>query len=129
MIEVDGKEYDVAVTNVGLDAEYIYKYAKRTENFDLNYELGAVYYNQTLTFGTEDTDNEDFVALYKLLTTKSTLDNGTGHNVKIWTPLGQLTFLMYPNKVTVNLYKQRGTKTWWSGMQIKFIMIQPVESW
>lgn len=129
MIEVDGKQYKVAVNSVNLDAEFMYKYAQRTENFDLSYELGAVFYNQTITLGCEDTDNEDFVELYKVLTTKSTIDNGTGHNVKLWTPLGQLTFLMYPNKVSVNLHKQRGNKTWWDSMQVKFIMIKPVESW
>lgn len=129
MIEIDGKNYNVSVTSVGLDAEFLYKYATRTENFDLNYELGAVYYNQTLTFGCEDSDNQDFVDLYKLLSTKSKIDKGTGHNVKIWTPMGQLTFLMYPNKITVKMLKQRDNKTWWSDMQVKFIMIKPVERW
>lgn len=52
MIKVDGKEYNVDVTELGLDVEFIYKYAQRTENFELKYELGAVYYNQQITFGT-----------------------------------------------------------------------------
>lgn len=129
MIEVDGRKYKVSVESVNIDAEFMYKYAKRTENFDLNYELGAVFYNQQITLGVEDTDNTDFVDLFKLLTTKSSIDKGTGHNVKLWTPLGQLNFLMYPNKVTANLYKQNGEKTWWSGMQVKFIMVKPVEKW
>lgn len=43
MIKVDGKEYNVDVTELGLDVEFIYKYAQRTENFELKYELGAVY--------------------------------------------------------------------------------------
>lgn len=129
MIEIDGREYNVSVTAINLDAEFQYKYAERTENFDLNYELGAVFYNQQITFGVEDSDNTDFVDLWRLLTTKSTIDNGTGHNVKILTPLGDLTFLMYPNKVTTQLLKQTGAKTWWSNMQVKFIAVKPVERW
>ena len=50
MITVDGKNYNVAVTDVSLDTEFIYKYAERTEDYNLNYELGAVYHNQSLIF-------------------------------------------------------------------------------
>lgn len=128
MIRIDGKEYNVSVISVNLDAEFMYKYAERTEDFNLNYELGAVFFNQSLTFGVEDSENADFVALFRLLTTKG-IDKGTGHNVEIWTPLGKMTFLMYPNKVQVEMQKARGSKTWWQDMQVKFIAVKPAESW
>lgn len=128
MIRIDGKDYNVSIISVNLDAEFMYKYAERTEDFNLNYELGAVFFNQSLTFGVEDSENADFVALYRLLTTKG-IDKGTGHNVEIWTPLGQMTFLMYPNKVQVEMQKARGSKTWWQDMQVKFIAVKPAESW
>lgn len=128
MIKVDGKEYKVAVTSVNLDTEFIYKYAERTEDYELNYELGAVFHNQSLEFGVEDSENKDFVELYKLLSTKG-IDNGTGHNVEIWTPMGKMTFLMYPNKLNVKLLKQRGSKTWWQGFNVTFIAIKPAERW
>lgn len=130
MIKVDGRTYDVEVTEIGLSVEFMYKYAERTESFDLRYELGAVYFNQSLTFGTECTDNEDFTDLFKLLSTKSTIDQGTGHNVEIWTPLGKMTFLMYPNGIEVKmLMLEQYGKTWWTGMNVKFIAVKPVESW
>ena len=128
MITVDGKNYNVAVTDVSLDTEFIYKYAERTEDYNLNYELGAVYHNQSLTFGIVDTSNQDFVDLYKLLSSK-VIDNGTGHNVQIWTPMGKLTFLMYPNKLSVKMIYEKGSKTWWSGFNVKFIAVKPAESW
>lgn len=128
MITVDGKNYNVAVTDVSLDTEFIYKYAERTEDYKLNYELGAVYHNQSLTFGIVDTSNQDFVDLYKLLSSKG-IDNGTGHNVQIWTPMGKLTFLMYPNKLSVKMIYEKGSKTWWSGFNVKFIAVKPAESW
>lgn len=128
MIKIDGKNYNVSINSINLDAEFMYKYAERTEDFNLNYELGAVFYNQSLTFGVEDSDNKDFVDLYRLLTTKG-IDNGTGHNVEIWTPMGKFTFLMYPNKVSVKMLKARGDKTWWQDMNVKFIAVKPAESW
>jgi hypothetical protein len=128
MITVDGRKFNVMIKAVDLDAEFMYKFAERTEDFNLNYELGAVFFNQSITFGVEDSDNKDFVDLYKLLTSKG-VDNGTGHNVEIFTPLGRQTFLMYPNKVQIKLLKERGTKSWWQDMQIKFIAVKPAESW
>lgn len=131
MITVDGKEYNVEVTELGLDVEFMYKYAERTEQYDLQYELGAVYFNQNITFGMVSSGNADFVSLFKLLSTRSSIDSGTGHNVEIWTPMGRMTFLMYPNKLTLNLKMIEAgiNRTWWQGFSVKFIAVKPVESW
>ena len=130
MITLDGKSYDVDVVEVGLDVEFIYKYAERTENYELSYELGAVYYNQSLTFGTSGTGNADFVELFALLSSKSKIDSGTGHNVEILTPLGRLTFLMYPDKLSLQLlHLGEDKESWWSGFTVKFIAVKPVERW
>lgn len=128
MIEIDGKNYDVPVISVKLSTEFLYKYAERTEDFNLNYELGAVFHNQELEFGLGKS-NSDFSALWKLLSTKSSIDDGTGHKVKIWTPLGKMTFLMYPNKLDLNLLRDKGSDTWWTGFKVKFIAVKPAESW
>ena len=45
MIKIDGKQYDVPITELGLDVEFQYKFAERNEKYELNYELGAVFYN------------------------------------------------------------------------------------
>ena len=65
MIEIDGKQLDVDVVDIGLDVEFLYKYAERTENYEMQYELGAVFYNQSLTFGTVCSDSQDFRELLK----------------------------------------------------------------
>lgn len=93
MIKIDGKQYDVPITELGLDVEFQYKFAERNEKYELNYELGAVFYNQSITFATTDTTNKDFVALVQLLSTKSSIDDGTGHEVEIRTPMGKWYFL------------------------------------
>lgn len=133
MIKIDGKNYDVPVIKVGLDIEFQYKFAERTENYELNYELAAVFYNQSLTFGTTDTRNKDFVALVQLLSTKSGIDDGTGHEVEIWTPFGKMTFLMYPNKVSMEMKNERKDNnreyTSWTAVTVKFIAVKPAERW
>lgn len=124
MIKVDGKDYDVIVTDVSLDTEFIYKYAERNEDYDLLYELGAVFFNQSITFGIGKSGT-DFSRLWDLLSSRSKIDSGTGHNVEIWTPIGKLTFLMYPNAVTVKMVREKGNDTWWTGMNVKFIAVKP----
>lgn len=126
MIKVDGKEFDVNVTEVGLDTNFIYKYAERTKSYEMKYELGAIFFNQSLTFGIGKSDT-DFSKLWDLLSSKG-VDGGTGHNVQIWTPIGKLTFLMYPDKVTVRLIHETKNDTWWNGMQVTFIAVKPSRS-
>lgn len=127
MITVDGTVYDVEVIDVNLDTEFEYKYAERMQDLSLKYELGGIFFNQSLTFGTGRSDS-DFAELWNLLSSKSTIDDGTGHNVQIWTPIGKLTFLMYPNKVSVALLKEKDSATWWTGMTVKFIGVAPARS-
>lgn len=129
MITVDSREYDVDVIDLGLDVEFLYKYAERTENYEMQYELGAVYYNQSITMGTSCTDNPDFVDLFQLLSTKSSLDDGTGHNVVVMTPLGNLTFMMYPDKLSLKMVLMEKNCTWWTGFTVNFIALKPAESW
>ncbi len=128
-ITVDGKLYDVDVLSVSLDTEFIYKYAERTEDYNLNYELGGVFFNQSITIGYgygAEKQSTDFSKLWKLLSSESNIDNGTGHNVKVWTPLGRVTFLMYPDKVTVALKRDRDKQgTWWESMTVNFIGVGP----
>lgn len=131
MIEIDGRTYQVSVTEVGLDVEFVYKFAERAENYEMQYELGAVFYNQSLTFGLENSKNEDFLALFRLLSTKSGIDQGTGHQVVVWTPIGKLPFLMYPDKLSLSMVMDEHSKntTWWSGFTVNFIAVKPAESW
>lgn len=126
MIKIDGKVYDVSVTSVDLDTEFIYKYAERTKDYSMKYELGAVFFNQSLTFGLGKSGS-DFSKLWDILSDKG-IDGGTGHNVEIWTPIGKLTFLMYPNGITLKMVREKGTDTWWTGMNVKFIGVKPARS-
>lgn len=127
MIRIDGREMDVDVIEVGLDTDFIYKFAERTKDYQMKYELGAVFFNQTLTFGVGRSQS-DFADLWDLLSDRSTIDSGTGHNVEIWTPIGKLTFLMYPDKISVKMLRENKGQTWWTDMQVKFIAVKPSRS-
>lgn len=131
MIIVDGRELNVDVTDINLDVEFVYKYAERTENYEMQYELGAVFYNQSITFGNSCTDNPDFRELYRILSTKSSIDEGTGHEVVVWTPLGKMSFLMYPDKLSLKLlhYEKERESSWWNGFTVMFTALKPAESW
>lgn len=127
MIVVDDIAYNVDVIDVDLDTEFQYKFAERTEDRALNYELGGIFFNQTLVFGA-GSSNSDLAKLWDVLSSKSSIDKGTGHNVQIWLPIGKMTFLMYPNKVNIKLFREFGSQTWWKGMTVKFIGVKPARS-
>lgn len=127
---IDGIGYKLNVSSVKLDTEFLYKYAERTENLNLVYELGGIFLNQEITLGTEDSNNEDFLKVWDILSKTSNVDGGTGHNVRIFTPMGYMTFLMYPNSVTLSLNRARLNNgslagTSWQSMTVKFIAIKP----
>ena len=50
-IIIDGKRYDVPVSEVSRNADVLDKYANRTENGDLKRKGIGVYYNYEITFG------------------------------------------------------------------------------
>ena len=77
---------------------------------------------------------KDFVELVQLLSKKSSLDNGTGHKVTVWTPMGRMKFLMYPNKLSMKMKSvtnrdSENECTKWASLKVKFIAVTPVERW
>lgn len=63
-ISVDGKHFDIPMVSLKRTADFLDKYAERTEDGVLNRELIGVYYNFTLTAGSSsafgDTDYDEF---------------------------------------------------------------------
>ena len=127
-IEIDGRLYDVFLTKTTLTTDFLMKYAERNEQGDLLYELIGCYFNQSMTIGMGESGT-DFAELWDLLSSRSAVDGQIGHNVKIWTPMGQFTFLMYPASIKVNLKAIRDTDTGevteWEEMQLDFTANRP----
>ena len=60
MIVIDGQTFNVEVESVRRTADFLDKYAERTEDGDLKRELIGVYFNYTLQlFGNGDTAEYD----------------------------------------------------------------------
>ncbi len=63
-IKVDGINFDIPMVSLKRNADFLDKYAERTEDGELHRELIGVYYNYTLTAGTSsdfgDTDYDSF---------------------------------------------------------------------
>lgn len=127
MILVDGIYYNVNITECNLSTNFVYKFAERTEDMKLNYELGGVFFNESITIGFGKSA-ADFRTLWNVLSSRSTIDNGTGHNVQIWTPMGKMTFTMYPENFTVKMLQDDGGNGMWTAMVLNFIGTEPARS-
>lgn len=121
---VDGIFYNVNITKISLSTNFLYKYADRTEDYVFKAELGAIFFNQSLTI-THGKSVEDFNKLWDVLSSRSTIDNGTGHNIQIWTPTGRYIFAMYPENFTLEMLEDDGGNGMWTSLQLNFIAIEP----
>lgn len=117
---MDGVTYNVDITNVQIEGEFLYKYANRTQNGDFQSEGLGYFENQSLTFS--GGPSSDFVALYQALT-QLQADGTFNHEVELYSPLGKYNFDMYPNRLPISLDKISGTDTWWGEMSVKFTAV------
>lgn len=67
MITIDGVSFDVPVIGIVRRAEFLDKYAERTEDGVLHRELIGVYFNYQIQFGST-TDTTEYAALWTKLT-------------------------------------------------------------
>jgi len=122
MINIDGIDYNVPITKIGLTADFLDKFAQRTQTGDLQRELIGVFFNQELQFGIGN-ENGEFGRLFDKLTEPVEF-----HEVSLYTPLGQLTFTIYTSNVKVEMLKAVGNDTWWSGLTCRFTAKAPNRS-
>ena len=59
MIIIDGTSYDIPVIGISRKAEFLDKFAERTEDGVLHRELIGVYYNYQLKFGQSSNNVSD----------------------------------------------------------------------
>jgi hypothetical protein len=67
-ITIDSTTYDVNIKIVNRKPEFLYKYAERLENGDLQSEILGVYYNYDLECGLSSHNVTDYAALFLKLT-------------------------------------------------------------
>jgi len=120
--EMDGIIYNVEILDIKIEGEFLFKYAQRTENGDLNSEAIGFFENASMTF--KGGYDSDFVALYSALR-KIGEDGTTNHDVKLLSPEGSFTQKMYPNKLGVAVVRTdpNNTKVFWGELPVKFVAI------
>jgi hypothetical protein len=121
-IVIDSTTYDIPILSIKRKAEFLDKYAERTEDGVLHRELIGVYYNYELQFGRTGGLN-DYASLWEKLTEATEFHtvvvpnfDGTG---------GQYTFTAYFAGVSDELIKESATQTFWKNLTVNFIAQSP----
>jgi hypothetical protein len=122
-ITIDSVTYDIPVVSIRRKAEFLDKYAERTEDGTLQRELLGVYFNYELQFGrTQDT--VEYAALWDKLTEPvefHTVVVPDGDNAPV-------TFTAYFSNVGDELHKEKNAKTFWKSLTVNFIAKSPTRT-
>jgi hypothetical protein len=120
MITIDGTSYDIPIQSIKRKAEFLDKYAERTEDGILHRELIGVYFNYELAFG-RTTDIAEYASLWAKLTAVTEF-----HTVEVPDFDGaKYSFTAYFAGVSDELRKESATKTFWRNLVVNFIAQSP----
>jgi hypothetical protein len=122
MIIIDGVTYNVPVTEVTRKADFLDKYAERTEDGILHRELIGVYFNYQIKFGSDCPS-----AVYALLWQKLT-EAEEFHTVTVPDEDGDYTFTAYFSNVGDTLVKAKGALRFWKSLTVNFIAQSPART-
>ena len=119
MISIDGVIYDVPVVSIKRTADFLDKYAERTEDGNLQRELIGVYYNYQLSFG-RTTNTVEYAALWNKLTEAVEF-----HTVIVPDESGDFTFTAYFAGVSDELRRTTAAANFWQNLTVNFIARSP----
>lgn len=118
-IYIDGIRYDVPVSGVDRKAEFLDKYAKRTENGGLKRKIIGVYYNFEITFG-DTLSTSAYQKLYNKLTEPTEF-----HTVIVPASGGDYEYVAYISGVQDSMVAQHGGKNYFGSLKASFIARDP----
>lgn len=119
---IDGKKYNIEVyVGIKENADFLDKYANRTQDGDLKRELIGVYFNYSdITFEPQtDSNYNEFEKLWNKLTEPEEF-----HTVKI----ANFTFRAYFNSVSREIYMFKDNKAYKKNMTVSFTAKKPARS-
>lgn len=122
MIVIDGVSYNIGVKSLKRTAEFLDKYAQRTENGDLQRELIGVYFNYQLEFAPTN-DAAEYVRLWDKLTEPEEF-----HTVTVPSDSGNYTFTAYFSNVGDEIRQIRNGKTYFQALTANFTAKSPARS-
>ena len=115
MITIDGTVYQVPILSLRRKAEFLDRYAQRTEDGTLHREIIGVYFNYELRFGRPPIKTE-YARLWDKLTEPTEF-----HSVVVPDSEGDFTFAAYFSGVSDELLRQRGQEYYWKELTVNFI--------
>lgn len=122
-IVIDGTTFDIPVMEIKRNAEFLDKFAERTEDGVLHRELIGVYFNYSLRFGRTNNTTE-YAGLWEKLTEPVEF-----HTVVVPDVDGvPLTFTAYFAGVSDELRKDTTAKTFWKSLSVNFISKEPTRT-
>ena len=122
MVVIDGEPYGVPVVSVKRTADFLDKYANRTEDGVLQRELIGVYFNYKLTFG-PTSDTGEYARLWEKLTEPEEF-----HTVTVPDEAGDYTFTAYFSGVGDEMLRRYGEKNYWDNLTVSFTAQAPARS-
>lgn len=123
-IKVDDIHFDIPMVSLKRNADFLDKYAERTEDGDMQRELIGVYYNYTLTVGTSSNFGDtDYDAFWEKMTEPVEF-----HQISIPTKNGYYTFIGYISSVSDEYKKILNDKAEFTGFTCKFIAKSPART-
>lgn len=122
-IIIDETTYNVPILAIIESAEFLDKFAERTEDGILHRELIGVYRNYEIQFG-QDAETTELAALWLKLT-----EPVESHEVTVPDYDGvEYTFDAYFSGVKRTLRKHTTAKTFWKELTVKFIAMEPART-
>ena len=119
MLYIDGIGSKIDVLSVKRTADFLDKYAERTENGDLERELIGVYFNYKLQLG-PGIDRTEYARLWDKLTEPVEF-----HEVTVPDEDGDYTFTAYFSNVADELLRKVAEKNYWKNLTVNFIAKKP----
>jgi len=122
MIIIDGTTYNIPVLSITRRADFLDKYAERTEDGVLHRELIGVYFNYQLKFG-QTYNTSEYNALWAKLSEPEEF-----HTVTVPDEDGDYTFTAYFSNVGDELRKDKGATHYWKNLTVNFISESPART-
>ena len=119
MLYIAGIGYMIDVLSGKRTADFLDKYAERTENGDLERELIGVYFNYKLQLG-PGIDRTEYARLWDKLTEPVEF-----HEVTVPDEDGDYTFTAYFSNVADELLRKVAEKNYWKNLTVNFIAKKP----
>lgn len=122
MIIIDNVQYGVDVVNLKRKADFLDKYAERTEDGDLKRELIGVYFNYELKFG-PGVNRAEYARLWNKLT-----EPVEYHQVTVPDFDGDYTFTAYFAGITDELLFKKAEQNFWKDLTVTFTAKAPART-